>query len=61
MGIQQQQKGAVLEPGCGSVPWFATVSRPAIALVRTGPPMGRAGLGIVEEAQGHTAFCWERR
>lgn len=35
-----QQKGARLEPGCGLVPQFTEVSKPAIPLVRTSPPMG---------------------
>lgn len=35
-----QQKGAVLEPGCGPVPQFTDVSKLAVSLVRTSPPMG---------------------
>lgn len=36
-----QQKGTALEPGCGPVPQFTEVSKPAIPLVRTSSPVGR--------------------
>lgn len=36
-----QQKGTVLEPGWNPIPQFNEVSKPAIPLVRTSPPMGR--------------------
>lgn len=63
MGMQCQQKGAVLQPGCAEHPQLTALSRPAIPLVTIDPPMGRAGPGWVylREAEGYTAFCQERR
>ena len=50
-----QQKGARLQPGCGLVPQFTEVPKPAIPLVRTSPPMGgQVGQGWA----GHCAKSW---
>lgn len=63
MGMQCQQEGAVLEPGCAEHPQLTALSRPAIPLVMIDLPIGRARPGRVYlgEAGGYTAFFQERR